>query len=415
METLKIQSTGRDNLYNLAYRDPRPEQAKRVVQSLVSIFVESSLGGKRKDTDAAKKFIDDQIKRYEKKLEEAEARLKDFKLRNIEIAAADGKDYFGRMGEVSAAAEPGPTRVARSREVARCVAQAGGRDEPSLLPDTAGARRRDLDAGDRCAHRGAGGNLDTCCCAYTDQHPDVVATQRLIASLEEQKRQEIAARTRAAAANPARAAAASSNAIRSPADEDSPGRGRGQRRVAARPGLPSTRPAMPGSRRRPSSCRRSRPNTRSSTATTTSTRGTTRAWSPRRESAEISGEMESTAGGAEFRLIDPPRVSPQAGGAEPPVAARRWRCSPRLGAGVVRKLCREPGLADVPRCAFAARCHRRSGAGVGVDDAERRDEAQGAPRPDRFIAGLVALLGSFGAGLFALFLLSLARRLSERP
>ena len=61
MKSLTIQSTSRDNLYTLAYNNPDPERAKRVVQSLVSIFVESGIGDKRKDTDSAKKFIDHQI------------------------------------------------------------------------------------------------------------------------------------------------------------------------------------------------------------------------------------------------------------------------------------------------------------------------------------------------------------------
>ena len=67
MSGLTIKSTSRDNLYTLAYSDAQPERAKRVVQSLASIFVESSLGDKRKDTDVAKKFIDDQIQVYQKK------------------------------------------------------------------------------------------------------------------------------------------------------------------------------------------------------------------------------------------------------------------------------------------------------------------------------------------------------------
>jgi len=74
-KTLEIKNVGRDNIYTLSYRDPNPERAKKVVQSLVSIFVESSMGSSRQDSDTAKKFIDEQIKTYVAKLEEAEARL----------------------------------------------------------------------------------------------------------------------------------------------------------------------------------------------------------------------------------------------------------------------------------------------------------------------------------------------------
>ena len=166
MDSLKIQSTGRDNLYNLAYRDSRPEQAKRVVQSLVSIFVESSLGGKRKDTDSAKKFIDDQIKAYEQKLEEAEARLKDFKLRNIELAAADGKDHFGRMSEVSAALNQARLDLREAENSRDALRKQVVDDEPSLLarsrrvPTPRSRRRNSMPGSPRCE-----ATSTPCCCA----------------------------------------------------------------------------------------------------------------------------------------------------------------------------------------------------------------------------------------------------------
>jgi uncharacterized protein involved in exopolysaccharide biosynthesis len=80
---LQIREAGRDNLYTLAYTDTDAQRAKRVVQSMVSIFVESGLGDKRKDSDTARRFIEEQIKAYEQKLEDAENRLKEYKLRNI--------------------------------------------------------------------------------------------------------------------------------------------------------------------------------------------------------------------------------------------------------------------------------------------------------------------------------------------
>src|SRR3954469_13291599 len=101
-KALKISATGRDNMYTLSYRDPDPERAKRMVGLFTSLFVESGKGTKTDDTEAAKKFIEEQIAIYEKRLREAEARLKEFRLRNLGLNTGAGRDYFSTMQEAGA-------------------------------------------------------------------------------------------------------------------------------------------------------------------------------------------------------------------------------------------------------------------------------------------------------------------------
>src|SRR5688500_5421094 len=101
MKTLFIKSVGRDNLYTIGFTHEQPAQAGRVVQALLSIFVESGLSGKGNDTVQAKRFIEEQIKVYEQKLAEAENRVKEFKLRNLDLNGAEGGDFFGGMAKVS--------------------------------------------------------------------------------------------------------------------------------------------------------------------------------------------------------------------------------------------------------------------------------------------------------------------------
>src|SRR6185369_4182036 len=201
-KTLKIQSVGRDNLYTLSYRDTEPAKAQRVVQALVSIFVESSLGDKRQDSDSARKFIDEQIKGYEKKLQDAEARLKDFKLRNIELQTGEGKSSVDRLSDLTM--ELGRSRLAlREAENSRdAMRRKIIGEEPVLLPESPGADSGvslpEIDGRIDTQKR----NLDSLLQRYTEQHPDVVGTRRLIKDLEEQKRQELLARKKFAAANP---------------------------------------------------------------------------------------------------------------------------------------------------------------------------------------------------------------------
>src|SRR5207249_2086253 len=86
IKTIRLEGNITSNLYVIGYRDPDPEQARRVVQSLLGIFVESSLGDKKQDTQTAMKFVDDQIKHYEEALRAAENRLKEFKLKYIGVS-----------------------------------------------------------------------------------------------------------------------------------------------------------------------------------------------------------------------------------------------------------------------------------------------------------------------------------------
>lgn len=66
LRDIRLTGSGTENLYILSYRDVDQQRAQRVVQALTAMFVETGLSGKRRDAEAARRFIDDQIKQYEK-------------------------------------------------------------------------------------------------------------------------------------------------------------------------------------------------------------------------------------------------------------------------------------------------------------------------------------------------------------
>jgi polysaccharide chain length determinant protein (PEP-CTERM system associated) len=277
-------------------------------------------------------------------------------------------------------------------------------DEPSLIPDRAGTDAAistpQLDA--RIAALRS--NVDTLLLRFTEEHPDVISSRRLIASLEEQKRQEIAARTRAAAANPQRAASAPggnpfAQQLKIAQAEADANVASLQTRVAeyearyAR--LKDAAKRVPQIEAEFTQLNRDYGIHKRNYETLVQ----------RRESVEISGEMQSTAGIADFRLIDPPRVSSK------PVAPNRLLLFPMaLLAALAAGLFTSFAVSQVWPSFFDSRS-LRDATGVPVlgsvtmipNAAMKRKERRGLVG---FISGFVALLGSFGAGLLALFLLS---------
>jgi polysaccharide chain length determinant protein (PEP-CTERM system associated) len=328
-KTVKISSAGRDNLYSISYQDPQPAQAQRVVQSLLSIFVESGLGNKRQDADTARRFIEEQIKQYEKRLEEAENRLKEFRLKNLGLTGPDGRDYVGRMNSLSDAVNAARLELRAAEQSRDALKREVAGEEPVFLPETGAGPQgspvvSELDARIDALKK----SLDELLRRFTEQHPDVVGTRRILAQLEEERQKEIAARkpaagsgARIAAANPViqqlKIALAESEAnvaaLRAKAAELDT---RYRQLQAAAKLQPEIEAEFAQLNRDYEVQKRQYEGLVS-----------------RRESAAISGEMDATAGVADFRVIDPPVVS------QKPVAPKRLLLLPlvfvlALGAGV---------------------------------------------------------------------------------
>ena len=98
---ISIADAGRENLYTISYQDANGNLAKKVVQSLLTIFVEGSLGKNRQDISSSSRFIEEQLQQYQQKLNDADNALKEFKQKHIGMMPGQGGDYYAKLAEVS--------------------------------------------------------------------------------------------------------------------------------------------------------------------------------------------------------------------------------------------------------------------------------------------------------------------------
>jgi polysaccharide chain length determinant protein (PEP-CTERM system associated) len=73
------------NLFTITYRNANPRLARDVVQTLLTIFVESATGTNRTDMENARRFLEHQISSYEQQLRAAEKRRADFRAKYVDI------------------------------------------------------------------------------------------------------------------------------------------------------------------------------------------------------------------------------------------------------------------------------------------------------------------------------------------
>ncbi|MBK8767731.1 MAG: chain length-determining protein [Burkholderiaceae bacterium] len=234
MKSIRFTSAGGTNLYAIAYRSDRPEQARKVVQAFLSIFVESNLGDSRRDSDQAKKFIEDQIKIYEQRLTDSENALKNFKIRNLSAMPALNTDTVGRVGETGSALAQARLDLSQAENARDELRKQLSIETPTIAADDRGTvfgpgtqsaaaptRPFRTEFDDRIEAQRK--RVDDLKLRYTDAHPDVIATRRVLEQLEasrdterkaEQAKAEAALKAAAATPNiPSRVAGTIANPV----------------------------------------------------------------------------------------------------------------------------------------------------------------------------------------------------------
>lgn len=194
MSQIKITGTASHDIYSITYGNADPKVAKSVVESLLTIFIEGSFGDKKQDSANAVRFIDEQIKQYEEKLVSAENAIKEFKLKNSSLVTRGDGDFGGKLVQAEEQLNQARLELLEAEQARNSIKKEIAGEEPILEGDntqTANATvNPELDARIEALNK----TLDSYRLQFTEQHPDIVATKRLIAQLEARKIQEAKAR-----------------------------------------------------------------------------------------------------------------------------------------------------------------------------------------------------------------------------
>jgi len=190
-EDIQLSGTNRENLYTIAYQHANPDLARRVVQALLTIFTESSLGGARKDISNTQKFIEDQLKSYEARLLEKEKEVEEFKRRNVGTMPGQGGDFYSKLSQITVALEQAKLEFEEAANRKKQLRQQLDDQEEVLVgpgPAPALVTATTLALDGRIA--ALQGQLDNLRLRYTDVHPDIARVRQLIDRLQQQKKQE---------------------------------------------------------------------------------------------------------------------------------------------------------------------------------------------------------------------------------
>jgi len=221
-EEIQVRSQGQD-LFTIAYIHRTPQTAQRVVQSLLNIFVESNLGESRTEMEKARAFVEAQIAQYERQLNEAETRLSKFKTDNMETLSNAGS-YVQRMETARAEMQ---TAMAAYQDAVLMRDQLQNQltsipqyltldQQPQVVVNAGGPARTPLEFRIEELEK----SLDAMLSQYTDQHPDVLSTRRVLKKLQLEREQEAQSQTAAkAAAGPAGQGGGSKTSIPNPVYE----------------------------------------------------------------------------------------------------------------------------------------------------------------------------------------------------
>jgi polysaccharide chain length determinant protein (PEP-CTERM system associated) len=181
------------NLFLVTYSSANPKLAKKIVESLLNIFVETNLGQNRTNMESARDFIETQIAEYERKLKDADERLADYQAHHIDVLAGAGNTSFsvrldGARQELNAMKARIDDLMALRQQLAANLAsipQYIEVDTPGQVVITGNGASNSPPTSPRARVSQLEAQLAQLQANDTDQHPDVIATKRALDAARE--------------------------------------------------------------------------------------------------------------------------------------------------------------------------------------------------------------------------------------
>jgi len=118
------------DLFTIAYRNPNPQLAQRVVQTLLSIFIEQATGTNHRQMENARRFLEHQIASYEQQLSAVERRQAEFRSKYMGEFTPQGGGRGGGARDVAGQRRPVGGRSGGPHARGRRLAQ-GAWDDPA--------------------------------------------------------------------------------------------------------------------------------------------------------------------------------------------------------------------------------------------------------------------------------------------
>ena len=181
-KNIKFKPAGGTNFYSLEYRNPDQQTALKVVNLLLETFVKAARTGKTSDTQHAVDFIDQEITKAKETLLKTETALKEFKIQHIEVMPNLAQDYVARSADIQR-----ELQTARLEYRQAVNSRSAIRARLEAIPEYVPAGGSQTDGGGSETERrleAARKKLDDLLVRYTDAHPDVINTRSTIRDLE---------------------------------------------------------------------------------------------------------------------------------------------------------------------------------------------------------------------------------------
>lgn len=172
------------NLFTINYRDQSPKLAHDVVQTLLTIFVESATGGSRTDMENARRFLERQIQSYEQQLRAAEKRRADFRGRYLEILPADNNPNVPALESARQLAASFEGKLQDAIVSRDALKQEVENTPPTIVVESGGLLGSSMGPQGKTRLEEADEQLRLLLLKDTEAHPDVIAQRKLIESLK---------------------------------------------------------------------------------------------------------------------------------------------------------------------------------------------------------------------------------------